>query len=361
MKYILIGGAGFIGSNFAERLLEDSQHVTILDDLSRKGAASNLRRLRARYPRLEFIRADIRKDREAISKVVEGADVVFHLAAQVGVTSSVADPRLDFEINALGTLNILECIRALSARPILLYASTNKVYGALESMQIVEDAQGYSFLDREGISESDPIDLHSPYGCSKGAGECYVRDYARVYGLRTVVLRQSCIYGPGQFGTEDQGWVAWFAIAAMLGVPITMYGDGKQTRDVLFVDDLFKAWMAAVERIDTVRGECINLGGGSENTISLSELVQHLSDEYGYKISVRYDNWRPGDQRIYVSDITKARNLLGWTPKVSPVQGIQQLLGWIIPREPLFRELFQELLSVQAGGKDIRTANSCSL
>jgi CDP-paratose 2-epimerase len=272
-------------------------------------------------------------------------DVVFHLAAQVGVTTSVIDPRRDFEINALGTLNVLEAARSFSSPPVVIYASTNKVYGDLRGIKIQEKETDYGFSEIPGVSEIIPLDLHSPYGCSKGTGEQYVRDYARVYGLKTVVFRQSCIYGPGQFGTEDQGWVAWFIIAGLLGAPVTFYGDGKQTRDLLFVDDLYNAWISAVERIDVVNGMIFNVGGGAQYSLSLIQLVHYLNQEYDLKLQYLFDEWRPGDQRIYISDNGLAQKYLNWEPIVSLEKGIKTLVCWIEPRKKFFRELFSAYLA----------------
>jgi CDP-paratose 2-epimerase len=340
MRYLIIGGAGFIGSNFAEKLLNDNAEVVILDDLSRAGAQSNLKHLLRKFPKLRFVQADISRDQAILNRLMARTDVVFHLAAQVGVSTSVADPQRDFEINAQGTLNVLEAARASSSPPMVLYASTNKVYGELENIETREDVSRYFFESQNSIAETQPLDFHSPYGCSKGVGDQYVRDYARIYGLKTVVFRQSCIYGPGQFGTEDQGWVAWFSIAAMLGLPVVFYGNGKQTRDLLYVDDLFEAWMAAVKRIDLVAGKVFNIGGGCEHALSLKQLVEHLSKTFGYSIEVFFDRWRPGDQRIYVSDISRAKKELGWEPRVGVAEGTKRLLEWIKQRDTFFRRMF---------------------
>ena len=249
-------------------------------------------------------------------------DAVLHLAAQVAVTTSVADPRADFEINALGTFNVLEAVRLAGAGPAVLYSSTNKVYGNLEHVHVVERDGRYAYENfPTGVDESEPLDFHSPYGCSKGAGDQYVRDYARIYGLKTVVFRQSCIYGTRQFGIEDQGWIAWFCLATLRGQPFTIFGDGKQIRDTLWVDDLINAYEAAIERIDTVSGEVFNVGGGPSNTLSLLELVAMLEAHFGRKLNPPFADWRPGDQRVFVADIGKAERLLGWRPEVSTARG----------------------------------------
>ena len=236
MRHLVIGGAGFIGTNLAHHLLDSGESVTVVDDLSRRGATQNAQWLQERHPRMHFVRADIRTDRTESQQLVKEADVVHHLAAQVAVTASVDDPRTDFEINLLGTLNVLEAVRQAGTDPILLFASTNKVYGQMETVPIEEGETRYTYTDgRAGVSEDQPLDFHSPYACSKGGADQYVHDYSRVFGLRTVVFRQSCIYGPHQFGIEDQGWLAWFTIATTLGRPLTIYGNGKQVRDVLHV------------------------------------------------------------------------------------------------------------------------------
>jgi CDP-paratose 2-epimerase len=267
-------------------------------------------------------------------------DVVHHLAGQVAVTTSVQDPRSDFESNALGTFNVLEAVRAAKNCPTMLYASTNKVYGGMTDAVIVERGTRYEYRDRpEGIDERQNLDFHSPYGCSKGAGDQYVRDYARIYGLRTVVMRQSCIYGPRQFGMEDQGWVAWFTIAALLGKKITVYGDGKQIRDLLHVDDLFDAWGLAERNIDVAAGQVYNVGGGPRRTLSLLELLAMLTELLGREIPVEFADWRPGDQRVYVSDIRKARDELEWEPKTDVNSGVRRLYQWVVANQDLLQEV----------------------
>ncbi len=331
-KYLVTGGAGFIGSNYVNRLLERGEDVTIFDNLSRGGAEKNLDWLERTHGKssFELIKEDVR-DPNALDKAVKGKQVIIHLAAQVAVTTSVTDPREDFEINALGTFNVLEAARKTGEQPIILYASTNKVYGGMEDVRVVEEETRYAYADYPmGITETYPLDFHSPYGCSKGSGDQYMRDYQRIYGLRTVVFRQSCIYGPRQFGIEDQGWLAWFVIAATQGRNITIYGDGKQVRDVLYVQDLLNAYDAAVENIDSAAGEVFNVGGGAANTISVwREFQPLLEEQIGKKVPTTRDDWRPGDQKIYVSDIRKAQKLLNWTPKVGVKEGIRQLVKWV--------------------------------
>jgi CDP-paratose 2-epimerase len=286
----------------------------------------------------QLIQADVR-DFAALAQAARGRDVIYHLAGQVAVTTSVLDPRDDFENNALGTFNALEAARAAGNDPIFIYASTNKVYGGMEDVVVEQEATRYRYRDLpHGIPETQPLDFHSPYGCSKGAGDQYVRDYARIYGLRTVVFRQSCIYGTRQFGIEDQGWIAWFIIAAVTGRPITIYGDGKQVRDILFVTDLLDAYQAAIDRIDAAAGQVYNVGGGPENVLSVwAELGPMLQDLMGRKVDVACADWRPGDQRICIMDTRKAQRDLGWRPKVGVAEGVRTLYEWVVANKELFK------------------------
>ncbi len=341
MKIMVTGGAGFIGSNAVRRFLSEGHQVVVVDDLSRRGTDKNLAWLKT-LGSFDFERVDIR-NAPALEAVVKGhgnVDLVLHLAAQVAVTTSVVEPRQDFEINALGTFNVLEAVRKHAKEATVLYSSTNKVYGGLEQVPVVERGGRYVFRDRpQGISEEEPLDFHSPYGCSKGAADQYVRDYARIYGLRTVVLRQSCIYGRRQFGVEDQGWVAWFTIASILGRPITLYGDGKQVRDVLFVDDLVNLYLAAAENIDRVSGQVYNVGGGPQNQMSLLELLADLEALGGKPIPRSISKPRPGDQPVFVCDIAKAEKELGWRPAVSARQGVETLYAWVQENRGLFTDI----------------------
>lgn len=337
-KVLVTGGAGFIGSNLSNRLLSQGCEVIIYDNLARKGAETNIAWLRENHgDRFTLVRGDVR-DYPSLVQAVDGCDVVYHLAGQVAVTWSVSDPREDFEINALGTLNLLEAARNCEQPPIVLFTSTNKVYGGMDEVATVEQEKRYAYADLpEGVSEAQPLDFHSPYGCSKGAADQYARDYARIYGLRTVVMRMSCIYGPRQFGVEDQGWVAHFLISSVLGRPITIYGDGKQVRDILYVDDLLDAFQRAVERIDVTAGRVYNMGGGPENTVSVwLEFSELLSELLGHEIEASFDDWRPGDQLVYVSDTTKARRELGWQPNTSVRTGIEKLFHWVVDNKELF-------------------------
>ena len=318
---LITGGAGFIGSNLAERLLVDTaSRVRIFDDLSRKGVAHNLRWLRElpAGDRVEFVEGDIR-DARSVAHATEGVDEIYHLAAQVAVTSSVDAPRTDFEVNALGTFNVLEAARRSSRRPFLLFTSTNKVYGGLDSVPVEPDGTHYRAADPHfaGVTESENLDFHSPYGCSKGAADQYVRDYARIYDLPTVVFRMSCIAGPRQFGNEDQGWVAHFLYSVLERRPITIYGDGLQVRDILHVYDLLDAMEAAHHHAPRTTGEIYNIGGGPERSISVTEMLSLIEHETGIAPILRHAEVRPGDQPLYVSDTTKIGAHTGWQPRHS--------------------------------------------
>lgn len=338
MKIVVTGGAGFIGTNLAAAMASEDHKVTILDNLSRKGTKENAHWLTSNHKNIKLAVGDIRQDQKIINEVVADADAIYHLAGQVAVTTSVEDPRADFESNALGTFNLLEAVRLEAKKnPILIYSSTNKVYGGMEEVEVVEHEGHYIYRDYpHGISETQLLDFHSPYGCSKGAADQYVRDYARIYGLRTVVFRQSCIYGPRQFGIEDQGWVAWFTIAALVGRPITVYGDGKQVRDVLYIDDLVRAFKMATEQIDQTSGKVYNIGGGIDNAMSLLELLDFLKEYYDRPIEHSFGNWRPGDQPVYISDIGKAKNEFNWSPIIEVRAGVKKLVEWVKTNKQLF-------------------------
>ena len=341
-RILITGGAGFIGANLAHRLLNEGHQITIFDNLSRSGCECNLDWLRQEHGTDSFrlIQADL-TDFDALRHAAEGAERIYHLAGQVAVTTSVKDPRLDFEANALGTFNALEAARLVANDPIFIYASTNKVYGGMESVRVVEEETRYWYADLPlGIPETQPIDFHSPYGCSKGAGDQYTHDYARIYGLKTAVVRQSCIYGYRQFGIEDQGWLAWFIIAALKGRPISIYGNGKQVRDVLFIDDLLNAYEAIVRNIDKAVGQIYNIGGGPENTISIwAEFGPLLEELFGKPILTQHADWRPGDQPVYISDIRKAQCELNWQPHISVKEGTYRLFEWIKDNQTLFQHL----------------------
>jgi CDP-paratose 2-epimerase len=332
-KHVLItGGAGFIGTNLAHRLLSDGHSVLIYDDLSRPGSERNVAWLRETHgERLQVEIADIR-NRDALRPAVRGAEQVFHFAAQVAVTTSLTDPLHDFEVNVGGTVNLLEEIRRRDDPPSLLFTSTNKVYGGLSDLPLERNGTRYQPLDaalRTGINEDRPLDFHSPYGCSKGAADQYVRDYARTFGLPAIVFRMSCIYGLHQMGNEDQGWVAHFLIRAMEDKPIVLYGDGMQVRDILFADDLVDALLLAQANVHTLSGQAFNIGGGLGNTISLLELIELVARLRGEKPSLRLKEWRPGDQRYYVSDTGKFKAATGWAPKVTARDGVERLFHWL--------------------------------
>ena len=338
-NYLITGGAGFIGSNYVHRLLARGEKVTIYDNFARAGAPRNLDWLKQEYGEKAFnvIVGDVR-DAESIAEAAKSADVIVHLAGQVAVTTSVINPRDDFECNALGTFNVVEAARLSDRNPVLIYASTNKVYGGMDDVELFEEATRWRYKDLvSGCPETQPLDFHSPYGVSKGTGDQYVRDYSRIYGLRSVVMRQSCIYGPRLFGIEDQGWVAWFIIAAVMERNITIYGDGKQVRDILYVDDLLTAYDLAIENIDRVKGQVYNLGGGPENVMSVwAEFGPKLEKLIGSSIEIGRGDWRPGDQRVFYADINKAEKELGWKPKISVEEGVQKLFDWVKQNQNLF-------------------------
>lgn len=341
MKVFITGGAGFVGANVADRHLSQGDEVVAFDNFSREGTRGNIDWLRSRHgDGLRIVHGDIRDPGGLRNALPPDTDRVYHLAAQVAVTISLRDPREDFEVNALGTFNVLEAVRQSTPEAVLLYASTNKVYGGMESVPIVEEDTRYRYADRVGISEEQPLDFHSPYGCSKGAGDQYVRDYARIYDLRTVVLRQSCIYGSRQMGQEDQGWLAFFCIAARLGGPISIYGNGKQVRDVLWIDDLLEAYDAAATNIDRSSGQIYNIGGGPANTLAVwTEFGPILEELAGRSIAVDYRGWRAGDQPVYISDIAKAERELGWRPQVSARDGVERIWRWVDANTELFSRL----------------------
>jgi CDP-paratose 2-epimerase len=338
VKLVITGGAGFIGSNTAARFMREGHRVVVIDDLSRRGTDKNLEWLREQGS-FEFSKTDIRNAAALEAAVAPHGDAraVLHLAAQVAVTTSVEDPRTDFEINALGTFNVLEAVRKHAREALLIFASTNKVYGGLEHLAVAEIGGRYQLTERpHGIPEEEPLDFHSPYGCSKGAADQYVIDYSRIYGLSTVALRQSCIYGRRQFGVEDQGWVAWFTIAAKQGRPITIYGDGKQVRDALFVDDLVELYRTCIENAGTVSGKAYNVGGGPGNQLSLLELLADLRKRLGVSIEPSFSTTRPGDQPVFVADIRKAERELGWRPQTSVSEGVAILADWVSANTALF-------------------------
>jgi CDP-paratose 2-epimerase len=334
MKPVLItGGAGFIGTNLAHRLLSARHPVLIFDSLARPGVEQNLHWLRETHgDNLRVEVADVR-DAEALRRAVAQAGQVFHFAAQVAVTTSLGDPVDDFDVNARGTLALLEAIRAQPSPPPLVFTSTNKVYGALDDVPLRRRNRRYEPADAtlagHGVSEARALDFHSPYGCSKGCADQYVLDYARSYGLPTIVFRMSCIYGPHQHGTEDQGWVAHFLIRALEDREITIYGDGRQVRDLLFVEDLVDALQLAQAHMPTEAGHAFNIGGGPGNAVSLLELLEQLAELTDRPPRVQYDAWRVGDQRYYVSDTGRFTQVTGWRPTVPVREGLGKLAGWL--------------------------------
>jgi CDP-paratose 2-epimerase len=341
VRVIITGGAGFIGSNVAAAFLRDGDHVTIFDSLQRPGSERNVAWLTGRshaQERLRIIKGDVR-DADLVHEVVGAEEVqrVFHFAAQTAVTTSLVHPREDLEVNLLGTHNVLEAARTsrASVPPAVFFTSTNKVYGALGQHETVETPTRFRFtdpqLDAEGVDEAESLDFHSPYGCSKGAADQYVRDYARIYGLRTVVFRMSCVYGPRQFGTEDQGWLAHFMIVAASGQSLTINGNGKQVRDLLFIDDLVNAFELAARHLDRTAGNVYNIGGGPANSVSIwEELAPRLEQLAGRRIETVREAWRPGDQTIYVSNTRRAFRDFGWQPQVNVAQGLTRLWTWAL-------------------------------
>ncbi len=333
MRRILItGGAGFIGTNATAYFLKKNNQVTIFDNFSREGSKKNIIFLRKNFKKnFKIVKGDVRIFNKKLINLINASDVVIHLAGQVAVTTSVIDPITDFDINVRGTINILEAIRLVKKKPILIYSSTNKVYGDLSNYEIVESEERYRFKNLpNGVSEQTNLDFYSPYGCSKGSADQYVHDYARIYRLNTIVFRQSCIYGPHQFGIEDQGWLAWFMIAVVKKLPITIYGNGKQVRDALFVDDLIRAYDLAIKNIKKTKGQVYNIGGGSKNTISVwKEFCPKLNELFNTNVKFKYSKQRPGDQPIYISDIRKAYKDFYWKPQVTLNDGLKQLAQWI--------------------------------
>ncbi|CCE11294.1 putative CDP-tyvelose-2-epimerase [Bradyrhizobium sp. STM 3843] len=333
-KSVLItGGCGFIGCNLADRLASRGDKVVVLDNLVRAGVRENAQWLKSRHAdRISVVVGDVR-DPITVIDVVREAGAVLHLAAQVAVTSSLQTPIDDFEINARGTLNVLEAVRLHNPAVPVVFASTNKVYGRLiDNSQIRRDGTRHVPRDASlahGIAEDTPLDLYSPYGCSKGTADQYVRDYARIFGLNTAVLRMSCIYGPRQFGNEDQGWIAHFLLSALRGEKLTIYGDGLQVRDALYVADAADAWIGVLDNIERVSGRIFNLGGGLSNSISLIELIAMIQQISGKRPAFNFAEWRPGDQPWYVSDISSLGAAIGWTPATPLADGLQHLQGWL--------------------------------
>ena len=338
MKILITGGAGFIGSNTAEYFTKRKWKVSIIDNLSRKGSNLNLDRIRDQI--VKFYNIDI-KDFDKLNKLINRLKpkVIIHAAGQVAVTKSIKNPINDFNDNLLGTLNLLEVIRKNNLKTKLIYTSTNKVYGNLENLKLKKNSFRYDFLNKKkGLNEKHNIDFHSPYGCSKGGADQYVNDYSRIFGLDTYVLRQSCIYGINQFGVEDQGWVAWFIISSIMKKKIKIYGDGKQVRDLLFIDDLCSLYYKIANSKKKIKNRIYNVGGGVNFSISLIELINFLKRE---KIFVKYSrtNWRDGDQKIFISDNSKVKNDFDWSPKINPKKGIKILIDWVIQNKKVISKV----------------------
>jgi CDP-paratose 2-epimerase len=336
-KIAITGGAGFIGVHSSNYFSSQGWEVTVIDNLERRGTKQNLEWLMSRN-NVTFAFCDI-KHPESVNEIIKTVrpDVVLHLAAQVAVTTSVTNPRHDFLTNALGTFNVLEAVRTNCPESFFINASTNKVYGKMESVGICERNGRYEYDTLiDGVDEEFPLDFYSPYGCSKGTADQYTLDYARIYGIASTTFRQSCIYGTRQFGIEDQGWVAWFAIASTLKKQITVYGDGKQIRDVLHVSDLVRAYASAIGNRDKATGQAFNVGGGANNTLSLLELLEHLAVATGRKIPFAYGDWRPGDQKVFMCNIGKAKEILGWSPTINVQAGVQELIDWVQKNPEMF-------------------------
>jgi CDP-paratose 2-epimerase len=334
---LILGGAGFIGTNLSAALVESGLRVRVFDNLSRRGVPRNLAWLQREHgDRIEFVEADVR-DREAVLRATADAAAVFHLAAQVAVTTSLEEPWEDFAINAGGTLAVLEGVRAAGGQAPVIYTSTNKVYGDLSHCRLEDTGTRYQPVDpalaRAGVSEAMPLSFHSPYGCSKGAADQYVLDYGRVFGLKTVVFRMSCIYGPHQFGTEDQGWVAHFVKSALRDEPLFIYGDGKQVRDLLYVQDLVNALTLAWSRAAQLSGQAFNIGGTPANSVSLLELLGLLEQIGGRRLRVEFAPWRVGDQRYYTSDVSAFARQTGWYPRTGVATGLRHLYDWLAREE----------------------------
>lgn len=342
MKLLITGGCGFLGSNLAAHALNQGLELCVFDNLYRHGSQSNLQWLRGQGT-FEFVHGDIRNAND-VQRVIARVkpDAVFHLAGQVAMTTSIADPRMDFEVNALGTLNVLEAVRKHVPDAVVIYSSTNKVYGDLEQYRYRETETRYECIDHPtGFNEQTPLDFHSPYGCSKGAADQYLLDYHRIFNLRTIVFRHSSMYGGRQFATADQGWIGWFCQkaaekrAALLGIPFNISGTGKQVRDVLHAEDMISLYFSTLKHVDVAAGHAFNIGGGIKNSLSLLELFALLESEIGQPLEYIKLPPRESDQRVFVADIGMIKRLTGWEPKVSAKQGVVQMLNWVANNLPL--------------------------
>lgn len=336
---LITGGCGFIGTNAVDFYLKKGRKVIAFDNLIRAGAKENLNWLKKQGGNFIFIKGDIRNYQKLLETFKKyKPNLVLHLAAQVTMVTSLTNPREDFEINAFGTFNVLEALRNGAPKASLIYSSTNKVYGEMTDLQVIKKEGRYNYKKIKGVSENRPLDFHGPYGCSKGSGDQYVIDFARIYGLNTVVFRQSGIYGPHQFGIEEQGWLAWFCNALLFNKAVTIYGDGKQVRDILYIEDLLKAFDSASRKIKKTRGRAYNIGGGPAFSLSIWELFEILEKLAGKKFNFSFGSWRPGDQKIYISDISQAKKDFNWTPKISPKEGVKNLYSWISQNKVLIKK-----------------------
>lgn len=336
MKVVVTGGAGFIGSHLAELAFKKGYDVTIIDNISR--TSYNLDYLKKNYPKIDFVKADVRNI-DTFKDSFKDADIIFHTAGQVAVTTSITDPRLDYDINSTGTFNVCEAARLSNTKPVIVFCSTNKVYGDLE-IPVVEKEKRYEYKSIKGVSEKfevSPETSNCPYGCTKINAENILVSYYHTYGIPTVRARMSCIYGTRQFGIEDQGWISWFAIRTLLKKPLTIYGDGKQVRDILFVTDHANAFFKLAENSKKTKGQAFNLGGGPENTISLIELLELLKELTGIKTEIKYDKPRQGDQKVYISDTSKIKEMVNWKPEVNVKEGVKRLVEWTKENINLFK------------------------
>jgi CDP-paratose 2-epimerase len=331
-RVLITGGAGFIGSHLAEYFLKQGREVTVIDNLSRTGF--NVEYLLKKYPELSFVKGDVGNPK-VFEGLMDDVDVVYHCAAQVAVTTSLTNPRLDYETNADGTFNLCEALRKSKSDAPVVFCSTNKVYGDL-TLPVVKEKTRYRYKDIAGIDESYPLETNCPYGGSKIIAEYILDTFHNSFGLKAVKARMSCIYGTRQFGNEDQGWVAWFTIAALTGKQITIYGDGKQVRDILYISDQNEAFELLARKINKTKGQAYNLGGGSDNTISLFELLDIIEELTGKRSKISYDDWRMGDQKVFITDIKKIK-ALGWKPKVNARSGVQALAEWVGKNKHLFK------------------------
>lgn len=344
MKILVTGGAGMVGSHTAEYYARKGNEVIVLDNLMRSQLFSSDKEsveynwhYLTKYSNVKRIKGDVRSEEDVSMAIGQGVDLVIHTAAQPGVPSSVRRPREDFFINAAGTLNVLECLRQKSPQATFIYCSTNKVYGEnIDRLPLIEKGTRYEYRNIKAVSEKTSVDHtgHTPYGASKYVGDLYTQEYGRIYGMKTAVFRMSCIYGIRQFGFEDQGWVAWFVIAVLTKQPITIYGDGKQVRDLLYVTDLVEAYDKFVQ--SDQKHAVYNIGGGPENTVSLKEFLAILERETGIQPQIKFASWRPSDQKVYISDISKASKSLNWNPKINPLQGIRLLVDWVKKHQDIF-------------------------